>query len=238
MKHRRAVLVVLACALLGGGCATKKYVTQTTDPVRSKVDQVAEQTNKQGATLDQTVKEVERHETEISATREEAKSAEGRATDALAKADAAGQKAEQNTREIGEIRQAVSSLDDYKVAAKTVVLFGFNKDTLTPQSKEQLDKLVADASALKRYFIAVEGFTDQTGPADYNVALSRRRADRVLQYLVGQHSIPVYRIQLVGLGKQKPVDEGRSRAARTKNRRVEVTVYSADSSLAAIQKPK
>ena len=60
--------------------------------------------------------------------------------------------------------------------------------------------------------------TDKIGSADYNEALSRRRADRVVAYLVTKHDIPVYRIQLVGLGKEKPVDEGRNREARAKNR--------------------
>ncbi len=45
--------------------------------------------------------------------------------------------------------------------------------------------------------------------------------------------MPVYRIQIVGLGKDKPVDEGKNRAAREKNRRVEVTVFSADGAQSA-----
>ncbi len=39
---------VLSGVLLTGGCATKKYVRQTTAPVQAKVDQVADQANKQG----------------------------------------------------------------------------------------------------------------------------------------------------------------------------------------------
>jgi OOP family OmpA-OmpF porin len=81
----------------------------------------------------------------------------------------------------------------------------------------------------KRFYIAVEGFTDQTGNDAYNEALSKRRADAVVAYLVAQHDVPVYRIQMVGLGKDKPLDDAKTRAARAKNRRVEVTVYSADS---------
>ncbi len=62
-----------------------------------------------------------------------------------------------------------------------------------------------------------------------------RRADRVVHYLVTQHNVPLYRIHLVGLGKAKPVDEGKTHAARAKNRRVEVTIFSADSALSAVQ---
>jgi len=47
--------------------------------------------------------------------------------------------------------------------------------------------------------------------------------------------VPIYRIHTIGLGEQKPVDEGRGRDANAKNRRVEVKVFIADlgSTLAA-----
>jgi outer membrane protein OmpA-like peptidoglycan-associated protein len=91
-----------------------------------------------------------------------------------------------------------------------------------------LDELVAGKDNFKHYFIAVEGFTDLNGSAEYNAALSRRRADRVVQYLVAQQNIPIYRIHMVGLGAQKPAEEGRSRVANAHNRRVEVTIYSSE----------
>ncbi|MDQ6699051.1 MAG: OmpA family protein, partial [Acidobacteriota bacterium] len=104
-------------------------------------------------------------------------------------------------------------------------------------AKSQLDKLVADKNTLKRYFIAVEGFTDKTGSSRYNEALSKRRADRVVQYLVASHDIPIYRIHMIGLGAQKLADAGRNRAASAKNRRVEVVIYSADPSVTAMNQP-
>ncbi|HJY87004.1 MAG TPA: OmpA family protein [Candidatus Acidoferrales bacterium] len=228
MKRNLATILLLAGGLVLGGCATKKYVAQTVDPVKAKVDQVADQTNKQGATLEETRKELEKDETQLSATTEKASSADSRASDALSRADAAN-------RAASELRQTIANLDDYKVAGQGTVNFKFNSDKLTDEGKQQLDQLVAQNGTLKRYFIAVEGFTDRIGSDDYNIDLSRRRADRVVHYLVMQHNVPLYRIHLVGLGKAKPVDEGRTRDARAKNRRVEVTIFSADSALANIQ---
>ena len=69
----------------------------------------------------------------------------------------------------------------------------------------------------------------------YNDELSRRRADRVMAYLVASHDIPVYRIQIIGLGTEKPADAGRNRAARAKNRRVELKLFSADQALTIAQ---
>ncbi len=83
----------------------------------------------------------------------------------------------------------------------------------------------------KRYFIAVEGFTDSTGTDAYNDALSRRRAEKVTQYLIAKYDIPIFRIHLIGMGKST-ADQQRGPAASAKSRRVEVTVYSADAALA------
>ena len=50
----------------------------------------------------------------------------------------------------------------------------------------------------------------------------------MVEYLVAKHDIPIYRIHMIGLGVEKPVDDARTRSARAKNRRVEVKVFSAD----------
>jgi OmpA-OmpF porin, OOP family len=102
-----------------------------------------------------------------------------------------------------------------------------NKDTLTKDEKAKLDQVATQTGSLQRYFITVEGFTDQTGSASYNDQLSRERANQVISYLVGSHDIPVYRIHMVGLGEQKLIDEGKGKKAREESRRVEITIYSA-----------
>lgn len=232
MKHHFVLL--LAGTLLLGGCATKNYVAKTVDPVKAKVDQVG--TAQQG-----TQKQLEGDETKLSATSEKADSADARATDALGRADAASQKADQVRSDLrNELSQTVANLDDYKPAGEAVVHFAFNSDKLTTEDKQQIDQLVTSSvGTLKRYFVAIQGFTDRIGPAEYNLDLSRRRAQAVQTYLVAQHGVPVYRVQIVGLGKDKPVDDGKTRAARAKNRRVEVTLFSADNAVpvGAQQKP-
>jgi outer membrane protein OmpA-like peptidoglycan-associated protein len=246
MRETLAISLLLTGALLAGGCATKKYVQQTADPIQKKVDQVADQANKEGSEIDVAKKDIERHETGINAAKERAMSAEAKANEAMAKATEAGQAgadartaADKNGVELSSLRNSVNTslgnLDDYKLQAETAIPFGLNKGVLSPEAKEQLDQFVKEHAGFKRYFISVEGFTDKTGAASYNDALSRNRADRVMAYLVTQHDIPVYRIQIVGLASEKPVDTGRNRAARAKNRRVEVRLFSADQSLKLAQ---
>jgi|SRR5579872_5552443 len=240
MKQQLGMSLILTGALLGGGCATKKYVQQTEAPIQSKVDQVADQSNKQGGTLDEHGRSLERHEAGINAAKERAISADNHAGEAMTKANQADQTANeaknvgnQNAQAINGIQQTLGNLDDYKLQAETVVPFGFNRDSLTPEAKEQLDQFVKEHAGAKRYFITIEGFTDKTGTSAYNDALSRRRADRVMAYLIATHDIPVFRIQEVGLGNDKPADTGRNRAARAKNRRVEIRMFSADQNMAS-----
>jgi len=228
----------LAGAMMASGCATKKYVQNTTAPIQTKVDQVADTTTKHGTAIDENKTQIgqvrEQSESGISAAKERAMTAENRANEAMTKATQAGDAATQarsiadkNTQDLTNLNQAVNGLDDFKLQAEVSVPFGFNKWQLTKESKDQLDNLVADKNKFKRYYIAIEGFTDKTGTAEYNASLSRKRADAVVQYLVANHDIPIYRIHMVGLGEQKPADEGKTRASRAKNRRVEVRIFSA-----------
>jgi len=247
MDGKYLITSVLASALAFSGCATKKYVMNTTTPIKGQVDQVEAKVKQQGDQIDMQKKQIEDQSTGLSATNERAVAADQRAGDALNRADQAGQKADvantkaetantksdRNATDIGELRQVISNIDDYKAVKEIAVNFAFDRDILTPEAKQQLDELVAGKDSMKHYFIAVEGFTDKNGSAEYNAALSRRRADRVVQYLVAQQNIPIYRVHMIGLGAQKPAEEGRTRAANAKNRRVEVTIYSTDQNTTA-----
>lgn len=235
MRQSIPIALLAITALAATGCATKKYVQKTVDPVSGKLDKVASQTDTQGKTLDQTKQTLdetratqEKDETALNATNERAMSADSRAGQAMSKADEAGQKADKANHDLEGLRNSVANIDDYKQVGQTAVMFKFNSDKLTDDAKQQLDQLVGGQNQYKRFLIAVKGFTDQTGTAEYNDALSRRRADAVVEYLVAKHDIPIYRVHMVGLGKQNPVEMTHTRAAQAKNRRVEVTIYSAD----------
>jgi len=228
MNSKSALPLLLGLALVSGGCATKKYVAQTTQPIQQKVDQQGQVQQQQGAAIDETKKTLEHDETELSATTEKANSADARSTDAINKIGVVDQKTDKNASDINALRTSLGNLDDYKQAAQTTVLFKFNSDKLTDDGRQELDQMVSQLGTYKRFYVAIEGFTDKTGAADYNSQLSRRRAQAVMDYLIGEKDVPVYRVQVVGLGETHLVDDGHNKDARAKNRRVEVTVFSAD----------
>ncbi|MBS1859007.1 MAG: OmpA family protein [Acidobacteria bacterium] len=245
MKALIATTCLVTGALLASGCATKKYVRNTTAPIQAKVDQVGDQTTRNGQQIEETrgqVKQVdERAQSGISAAQERAstadqnaKLADQHAGDAMNKASQAGQLAQQNQRAVDALRGVIAGIDDYKLQTSASVPFGFDKSALSEDAQADLDKLAEAVKADKRFFIAVEGFTDKTGSKTYNEALSRRRADAVVQYLVAKHDLPIYRIHMIGLGEEKPVDTANTREGRARNRRVEVKVFSADQSGSAL----
>jgi outer membrane protein OmpA-like peptidoglycan-associated protein len=85
-----------------------------------------------------------------------------------------------------------------------LITFEYNSDRLTPAARRNLDEfaraLVDPALADARF--VVEGHTDATGPADYNLDLSRRRAASVVTYLV-DHGIDPARLEAQGFGETK-----------------------------------
>jgi len=231
--------------MLAGGCATKKYVRNTSAPIQAKVDQVGEQTSRNGQQIEDTrnqVKSVDERATNgISAAQEKAASADQHAAtadqhagEAMNRADTAAKMGEKNSQDLATLRGVVSNLDDYKLQTSVAVPFGFNKYQLTKDAKAELDKFADEIKSGKRFFIAVEGYTDSSGTKAYNEALSRHRADAVVEYLVAKHDIPIYKIHMIGLGEEKPVDDARTRTARAKNRRVEVKAFNADQVLSSL----
>ena len=116
----------------------------------------------------------------------------------------------------------VENLDNYQSVADSTVLFAFNKADLTRKDRQTLDDFATRLQNQRHYIVQVEGYTDSTGPADYNYQLSQRRADAVIQYLAQKYNVPAHKIFLIGLGKDNPVAQNTSASGRAKNRRVDV----------------
>jgi OOP family OmpA-OmpF porin len=103
-------------------------------------------------------------------------------------------------------------------------LFDFDSATLRPQGRETLRELAGTLTSADVTYtsVLVEGHTCSIGPADYNQGLSERRAQSVVDYLVGQGIRPDA-VRMVGYGEERPTADNATRAGRELNRRVEVT---------------
>jgi len=102
-------------------------------------------------------------------------------------------------------------------------LFDFDKYVIRPDARAKLDELVSKLAGVNLEVIVAVGHTDWIGTEAYNLALSKRRADAVKQYLVSK-GIEANRIYTEGKGESQPVADNRTAEGRQKNRRVEVEV--------------
>ena len=108
----------------------------------------------------------------------------------------------------------------------TIALYGIYFDTdkadLKPESAptlEEIAKLLQGETGLKLYVV---GHTDGVGGLDYNMDLSRRRAQSVVQELVGKYAVAGSRLKSAGVGFLAPVGSNEDEEGRAKNRRVEL----------------
>lgn len=72
--------------------------------------------------------------------------------------------------------------------------------------------------------VSIEGHTDSIGSADYNLELSRQRADAVKDYLVREFGVSWSRLKTIGYGEEKPIVDNDVESIRHENRRVEVVL--------------
>jgi outer membrane protein OmpA-like peptidoglycan-associated protein len=101
--------------------------------------------------------------------------------------------------------------------------FDFDRARIREEDKELLSRIAGVLLASRGYRLYVYGYTDDQGPAAYNVQLSGRRANAVLQYFA-EAGIPKEIMDSEGFGEKDPRAKGTSEAARQKNRRVEIGI--------------
>ena len=102
-------------------------------------------------------------------------------------------------------------------------LFAFDSANLNTADKASLDKAAKQIKAEKPSKVLVKGYADTTGPADYNVKLSQRRADAVANYLVKEGVCPKT-ITAKGYGSTTSFDAKATAAGRAQNRRAEIVI--------------
>jgi len=101
--------------------------------------------------------------------------------------------------------------------------FDFNKATIREHSFASLDRL-ATLLMNKHFNLKLAGYTDNVGGTEYNLRLSRDRAQAVKTYLVSK-GVQDAQIQAEGYGKSHPIASNKTAKGRQTNRRVEFTLF-------------
>jgi outer membrane protein OmpA-like peptidoglycan-associated protein len=111
-----------------------------------------------------------------------------------------------------------------KITFSSGILFDVDKASLKDQSRSELAELSVILNKYNDTNILLVGHTDSTGGDEYNLGLSRRRAQSVSGYLTTQQ-VASARIGTEGYGKARPVTSNDTAAGRAQNRRVEVAIW-------------
>ena len=135
------------------------------------------------------------------------------------------QEAQQRTRELEKELAGLQAKQTERGTVLTLqnIVFELNKAELKPGAELMISKIATYLKEHPDRGIMVEGFTDSTGPEDYNMNLSKERADAVRNALVA-HGIAAERIQTRGYGEGYPVATNDTTAGRQLNRRVEIVI--------------
>lgn len=147
---------------------------------------------------------------------------------AISNAARGGAKAAQETADaavagVNATNERISALDDYVVQSTETVNFRVGSAILSPDAKMRLDSIAQQATSLRGYEIEITGFASADGSTAANKALSKRRAQAVIDYLVENHNVPLRRIGMsYGFGELQAVADNSTREGREQNRRVEI----------------
>ena len=127
------------------------------------------------------------------------------------------------------IRAALKALefeqrdDGYHLSLPAPLLFSFDSDVVSASARDTLIRVGRELGELGIDRALVRGHTDNVGSNDYNLALSKRRADAVAKVLV-DGGYPTDKIDAKGLGSSVPIAENATAEGRSKNRRVVIIV--------------
>lgn len=137
---------------------------------------------------------------------------------------------DQMDRRAAELRQDIPGAkvervgEGILVTFDTGLLFGLDSAVVRPAAQTNLRNLAANLDKYPDTDLLIVGHTDSTGTESYNLALSRRRAMAVSDYLAAQ-GVARTRLKMDGRGELEPVASNATEDGRQQNRRVEVAIY-------------
>ena len=222
----RAGLTVGSAAMvlfLTTGCSTKHYVRAQAAPVIQNANELDARTAADHRNI---VNTDEKATAGIASAQSAADAAGQHATAAGQSADKAQGSAQDAYHRVDSLAGTVAGLDNYKSVQDVSVTFGFDKAALTSADKKQLDELATSLGSQRHFILELTGGTDSVGDAQYNYALSQKRADAVALYLQSKYNVAPHKFYMVGIGKDQEVATNRTATGRKQNRRVQVRVLS------------
>ena len=119
--------------------------------------------------------------------------------------------------------QVVESDDNIRLIMPGNITFRTDSADINSSFYPVLNSVAKVLNKYSNSTVMVSGHTDSTGAADYNLALSKSRAQSVAAYLQGQ-GVKSSRFEVMGMGSSNPIASNSDAAGRAQNRRVEIKI--------------
>ena len=135
------------------------------------------------------------------------------------------QRFNEQTAATDALRGRMGEIDQYNIKSTTSVNFDTGKAVLSPQAKSDLCTAASTAQGMDNALLLVVGYTDSTGSAEFNQALSEKRAGGVVNYLQQAcHWKPYRMLTPTGMAQADPRADNSTEEGKAQNRRVEVNI--------------
>ncbi len=134
-----------------------------------------------------------------------------------------GHRMDNQAKELEKIAETKRTEQGLVTKLKSDILFDSGKSDLKPEAKTNLSQM---AEIMKKYpenVLTINGYTDNTGKAATNDALSAKRAQAVKEQLVAS-GLPESVIATKGMGPASPIADNTTADGRKQNRRVEIVI--------------
>jgi peptidoglycan-associated lipoprotein len=112
-----------------------------------------------------------------------------------------------------------------RATLEAMVLFSYDRSDLSREAQNVLNEKIPLLRETPAIRIRIEGHADERGSLEYNLALGRRRAQSVREFLTG-FGLDASRFEIESFGEDRPLDSGHTVSAYTRNRRAAFVVLS------------
>ena len=238
-----ALSISVILAGFSSGCiASRKFVR---NEVKTSADALSAQIDATNGQVKETQDAVNRVNTRVTTVDQRVTTVDQRVTTVSSKVDEVDTRTNQNAQNVATLRTDVSSVNtkadttnrnltsldekfqkrnNYQVATTKTILFKFDSATLNKDNLAPLDEVAAAVMQNPDAILVLEGRTDSTGDKTYNIRLGERRVEAVKRYLAVEKGVPVYKIEEISFGAEKPIGPNDSRESRELNRAVTLSI--------------
>jgi len=244
VKKTQIVMMMVALTSLSSGCiASRKFVRgevkTTSDQLSGQIDKTngevketkdsVDQVNQKVAGVDQRVTGVDqKYDQKVAGVDSKVSDLDSRTTQGInglkTDVNTVSGKADQANNNVSSLDKKFQNRNNFQVSVQKAVLFKFDSADLKSADKSPLDEVASALSTNPDAIIVLEGHTDNVGNAEYNMKLGERRVDAVRRYLAIDKSVPVYKIEEISFGSERPLAANNSKDGREQNRSVSISV--------------